>query len=149
MEVNLHLKWALNGIIVRQDNSISHVSCGVLCSSGLCRQGPKLYILSNKKNMLMPWQNLMSFVCFSLLFWSKQVHFKPKIDSFYTFILINFLVTMLQCTETLILYLFCTWYCEKKPSKVGYISNIADFFSITLMTQSAPKNKDTRFFWVF
>ena len=36
--------------------------------------------------------------------------------------LINFLVQTLQCTETLILYLFCT-------SKVWYFSKIAELFS--------------------
>ena len=42
--------------------------------------------------------------------------------------LINFLVQTLQCTETLILYLFCT-------SKVWYFSKIAELFS----TANQPK----------
>ena len=48
----------------------------------------------------------MSYVCFSL-FWPKKVNFKAKIDSFLTITLKKpVLMRTLQCTETLILYLF-------------------------------------------
>ena len=36
------------------------------------------------------------FFCFNSLFWPKKVHFKEKIDSFLTFMLINFLVLKLK-----------------------------------------------------
>ena len=39
--------------------------------------------------------------------WPQEVHFKAEIDIFLTFMLINFLVQMLKCTETLILVKFC------------------------------------------
>ena len=46
-----------------------------------------------------------SFLWFSLL-WSKIIHFKAKVESFYTLVLINFFT---DTAETLILYLFCQW----------------------------------------
>ena len=39
--------------------------------------------------------------------------------------LINFLVQMLQSTETLLLNLFCSWKYEQKTSKVAYFSKLA------------------------
>ena len=51
--------------------------------------------------------------------------------------LTNFLLQTLQCTETLILYLFC----PENITLVGYFSKIAEIFSTALTAQSAPKQQ--------
>ena len=52
---------------------------------------------------------------------------KPKFSPFFHFFLFKFLVSTLQCAETLILYLFAQKV--KTPSKVAYFNKIAESFS--------------------
>ena len=51
-----------------------------------------------------------------------------KIDSFLTFMLVNFLVRSLSTyPETLILYLFCPWKHEKTTLKISRQSSAENF----------------------
>ena len=65
------------------------------------------------------------------LFWPKKVLFKAKIDIFLTFMLINFLVGMLQCTD--FSNFFCPLQCEKEHPQ----------FSILPWLPILPKNPVT------
>lgn len=68
----------------------------------------------------------------------KKVHIKAKSDVFLTFMLLNFFVRTLQCAETLILKLFCTWKHEKNILKIPKmarsaktVENSQSFFNIS------------------
>jgi hypothetical protein len=77
----------------------------------------KLSIPSTTNNMLM---------C-ALAYFDKKVHYKAKIESFLTFLLIvNFLVQTLQCKKSFIL---CIAHknMKKTPSKIGYFNKIVGF----------------------
>ena len=66
-------------------------------------------------------------------------NFDPKK---YNFMLVKFLMQMLQRTETLISYSLCEWKYEKKTlSKVGYFSKIAEIFTSTLTVQICQKQQ--------
>ena len=76
--------------------------------------------------LLSQFSHTFNCVCFSL-FWPKKVHFETKTDLFLTFLLLTFLVRILHCVETLILYLFWRWKCKKNHPK-RYFSKIAEIF---------------------
>ena len=63
---------------------------------------------TNRKHGSSSFSHLFNCVCF-ILVWSIKVHIKDQIDLFLNFKLLNFLVRTIQCTETLILYLFFYW----------------------------------------
>jgi hypothetical protein len=69
------------------------------------------------------------------LFWRQKMHFRAKMYSFPTFILINFLVWTLQCTETFALPL----KDKKTLSIVGYFIKIAELFNSR--TKTKPKSQ--------
>ena len=66
----------------------------------------------------------MSFVC-TAYFGPKKYSLTKKIAVSSLLLLINFFIRTLQCTERLILYLFCE---EKKTLKSRYFSKIAKIF---------------------
>ena len=61
-----------------------------------------------KKVGKMVWVSVQFNACVFRQIWPKTVHLKAKSDSSLTFMLINFLVRTLQCTESLIFYSSCS-----------------------------------------
>ena len=78
---------------------------------------PKLYIPRTINIWLLIWHT--KWVSYAkAYFWSKKVHFRTNICTFFTFMSINLLVLTLQSTKNKILYTFCPWKHDKEhPQK--------------------------------
>ena len=88
-------------------------------------------------------------VCLGL-FWPQKVYSNAQIILFLNFTSINFLVGTLQCSETLIFYLFvCIETWRNQTFKAGHFSKIAEMFSTAKNDPVCPEIWKLSFFNVY